>query len=83
MKYYVTEVTRYVEPVNDKTEEYGLYNYEDEVLARATYHSKMGVAMKNSNVQLEIISVMSEQGVMIVNPDVYEKPVVLVNNSEE
>ena len=45
----------------------------------------MGVAMKNSNVQLEIISVMSEQGVMI-NPDVYVKPftpVVVVENSEE
>lgn len=75
MKYYITEITRYVEPVSGKTEVYGLYNYDDERTAKANYYAKMGVAMKNDNCALEILSVMDDRGVMIVNPDVYKKPV--------
>lgn len=79
MKFYVVEITRYVEPVNNKKEEYGLYNYDNERTAKSNYYAKMGVAMKNDNVEKEIISVMDDRGVMIVNPDVYEKPVEVVN----
>lgn len=79
MKFYVVEITRYVEPVNNKKEEYGLYNYDNERTAKSNYYAKMGVAMKNDNVEKEIISVMDDRGVMIVNPDVYEKPVVEVS----
>lgn len=81
MKFYVTEITRYVEPVNNKQEEYGLYNYNDERSAKSAYYSKMGVAMKNNNVEREILSVMDDRGVMIVNPDVYEKPVEVQQES--
>lgn len=82
MKFYVTEITRYVEPVNNKQEEYGLYNYDNERSAKSAYYSKMGVAMKNDNVALEIVSVMDDRGVMIVEPDVYQKPVEVVAQTE-
>lgn len=75
MKFYVTEVTRYKEPVNGKTEEYGMYAYDEQRIAISTYHQKMATAMKNNNVILEIVDVKSEQGVMIINPDVYMKAV--------
>lgn len=83
MKFYVTEITRYVEPVSGKTEVYGLYNYDDERTAKANYYAKMGTAMKNDNCALEILSVMNDRGVMIVNPDVYEKPLEPTQAVEE
>jgi hypothetical protein len=74
MKFYVVEVTRYIEPVGGKLEEYGMYSYDDEILAKATYHQKLSSAMKNANVQKEIVSLMDERGVMIINPDVFDRP---------
>lgn len=74
MKYYVSEVTRYFTPVNNKTEELGIYTYEDETLAIATYHQKMATAMKNANCSMELLDVKNEFGVMLVQPDRHEKP---------
>lgn len=72
MRYYVSEVTRYKEPVNGKTETFSMNGYDEERIALSTYHTKMATAMKNDNVILEVVDVKSEQGVMIVNPDVYQ-----------
>ena len=83
MRYYVFEVTRYIEPVNDKTETFSMNGYDEQRLAMSTYHLKMSNAMKNDNCSMEVIGVMSEQGVMIVNPDVYYKPVEPAPEPEE
>lgn len=82
MKYYVSEVTRYKEPVNGKDETFSMNAYDEQRLALATYHQKMSTAMKNDNVILEIVDVKSEQGVMIINPDVYQKPIEPVVTEE-
>ena len=73
MKYYVMEVTRYIEPVNDRQETFSMNGYEEDRLAKSTFHQKMATAMKNDNVSKEIICVMDDRGVMIINPEVYEK----------
>ena len=74
MKYYLVEITRYVEPVSGKTESVGIYTYDSETAARANFHSKMGGAMKNDNYAMELLFVKNEYGVDIA-VERYEKHV--------
>lgn len=83
MRFYVFEVTQYIEPVNGKTETYSFNGFDTERQAKSTYYQKMATAMKNDNVSKEVIGVMDDRGVMIVNPDVYEKPVEPTSEVEE
>lgn len=55
----VIEVTTY----NDGTQTaQGMYAYEDDNLAIANFHSKMGSAMKNAKCQTEMLMVITEEG---------------------
>lgn len=55
----VIEVTTY----NDGTQTaQGIYSYEDDITAIATFHSKMGSAMKSAKVQTEMVMVITDKG---------------------
>ena len=55
MKYYLIEITTYV---NDTPDAKGIYSYDSETDAVANFHSKMGGAMKNSNYASELVRVI-------------------------
>lgn len=71
MVYYLMEVTTYVDKT-PKTK--GVYEYEDEILAIANFHSKMGGAMKNKNYATELVQVVAENGVVVAT-EFFERPV--------
>ena len=52
MKYYLIEVTTYVDETPDAK---GIYSYDTETEAVANYHTKMGGAMKNANYASEYL----------------------------
>ena len=52
MKYYLVEITTYVDETPDSK---GVYEYDNETDAIATFHSKMGGAMKNENYASEYL----------------------------
>lgn len=52
MKYYLMEITTYVDGTADSK---GIYEYADKDLAIANFHSKMGGAMKNENYASEYL----------------------------
>ena len=68
MRFYLVEVTQYLEPVNDRTETFSMNGYDEERLAKSYFHLKMSTAMRNDNVKKEICA----RGVMIIEPEVYE-----------
>lgn len=55
----VIEVTTYNDGTNTSQ---GMYPYEDDNLAIANFHSKMGSAMKNAKCQTEMLMVITEEG---------------------
>ena len=61
-KYYVIEITKYADGTADSK---AIYTYDDEVEAVATFHQKMGGAMKNANYSFELVQVINEYGVTI------------------
>ena len=61
-KYYVIEVTKYADETADSK---SIYTYDDETEAVATFHQKMGGAMKNANYAFELVQVINEYGVVI------------------
>lgn len=61
-KYYVIEVTKYADGTADSK---SIYIYDDEVSAVATFHQKMGGAMKNANYAFELVQVINDYGVVI------------------
>ena len=61
-KYYVIEITKYVDGAADSK---AIYAYDDETEAVATFHQKMGGAMKNANFAFELVQVINEYGVVI------------------
>ena len=84
MKYYLIEITTYVDDTPDSK---GVYEYDDKDLAIANFHSKMGGAMKNDNYASELVQVISGSGQVIkteywVRP-VEVKPVVPEETTEE
>lgn len=84
MKYYLIEITTYVDDTPDSK---GVYEYDDKDLAIANFHSKMGGAMKNDNYASELVQVISGSGQVVkteywVRP-VEVKPVVPEETTEE
>lgn len=61
-KYYVIEITKYADGTADSK---SIYAYDDETEAVATFHSKMGGAMKNANYAFELVQVINDYGVVI------------------
>ncbi len=59
MKYYVIEIVTYNNGNNDSK---GIYEYDSKQDAIATFHSKMGGAMKNSTYATELLFAISEEG---------------------
>lgn len=59
MKYYLTEITTYVDGTKDS---YGVYAFEDKTAAIAMFHQKMAGAMKNANYASELLCVMDSDG---------------------
>ena len=61
-KYYVIEVTKYADGTADSK---AIYTYDDEDSAVATFHLKMGGAIKNTNYAFELVQVINDYGVVI------------------
>ena len=70
MKYYLIEVTTYVDGTPTAKAIYGAYSEKDAV---ANFHSKLGGAMKNDNYATELVMVVSEQGA-VIKSEYYVKP---------
>lgn len=71
MKYYVIEITTYN---NGTADSKGIYEYESKQDAIATFHSKMGSAMKTATYATELLLVISEEG-STVRMERFERPV--------
>lgn len=69
--FYVMEISRYVD--GSPTSK-GIYTYDNEIDAMATFHSKLGGAMKNSNYAFELVHVVNDYGVVIAS-EYFERPV--------
>lgn len=61
-KYLVIEYTKYVDGTPDGK---AIYSYNTELEALATFHSKMGGAIKNANYAFELVQIINEYGVVI------------------
>ena len=62
MGFYVIEIANY----NDGTaESKGMYGYATQEEAVATFHSKMGGAMKNDKYESELVMVINADGAVI------------------
>lgn len=79
MKYYVIEITTYN---NGTADSKGIYEYESKQDAIATFHSKMGGAMKNTTYATELLLVVSEEG-STVRMERFERPVEEEEETEE
>lgn len=71
MKYYVIEIAEGDSQIKGK----GIYEYDNEQLAVATFHSKLGVAMKSPLYTSDLLVVMDEQG-SILRIERYVAPVL-------
>lgn len=71
MKYYLLEITNYVDGT---AESKGVYTYDSKDLAIANFHSKMGGAMKNENYLSELVCVYASEG-QSVKREYYEKAI--------
>lgn len=58
MKYYVIEISTGDEKIAGK----GVYEYEDKNAAIASFHSKIGTAMKSSMYTTHLIMVVDQYG---------------------
>lgn len=59
--FYLFEITTYT---TDKPA-YGCYPYDNETSAKATFHTKMGGAMKSANVKTEQLIIVSDDNTVI------------------
>lgn len=69
MKFYVFEVTTYIEPVGGKNEKYAVTPKDDEYQAEILFHDKISAAMKDSNTASSFVFVKSELDVAIPELD--------------
>lgn len=65
MKFYVFEVTTYINPVGDKTEKYAVTPKDDEYQAEILFHDKISAAMKDTNTATSFVFVKSELNVEV------------------
>lgn len=78
MKFYVFEVTNYIEPVGGKSSKFAVTEKENEYEAEITFHDKMSAAMKDSNTKDSFVFVKSALNVEV--PELsrrYVNPVTL------
>lgn len=61
MKYYVIEIATGDEKIKGK----GIYEYATETEAVASFHSKLGTAMKSAMYESELIMVVDSDGKVI------------------
>lgn len=71
MKYYLIEITTYVDETPDAK---GIYSYDTETDAVANFHSKMGGAMKNANYASELVQVISGTG-KVIKTEFWARPI--------
>lgn len=84
MKFYVFEVTTYIEPVNGKSAKYAVNEKEDEYQAEITFHDKMSAAMKDSNTATCFVFVKSELDVAVPELDRrYVNPATISTPTQE
>ena len=69
MKFYVFEVTNYIEPVSGKTSKYAVTEREDEYQAEILFHDKVSAAMKDANTANSFVFVKSELDVAVPELD--------------
>lgn len=69
MKFYVFEVTNYIEPVGGKASKYAVNEKEDEYQAEITFHDKVSAAMKDPNTANSFVFVKSELDVAVPELD--------------
>jgi hypothetical protein len=69
MKYFLIELTTTAEKI-----EKGIYEYDDQTLAIAAFHTKMGGAMKNESYLAETLIVVNEKGEQICY-EYFQRPV--------
>lgn len=58
MKFFVIDIEQYIDDTNSKA----IYEYATADEAVASYHSRMGSAMKNANVKDVLVSVIDSKG---------------------
>lgn len=78
MKYYLIEVTTYVDETPDAK---GIYSYDTETEAVANFHSKMGGAMKNANYASELVQVISGTG-KVIKTEFWARPIEVTPEPE-
>ena len=66
MKFYVFEVTNYIEPVNGKSNKFAVTEKEDEYEAEILFHDKMSTAMKDTNTKDSFVFVKSALNVEVL-----------------
>ncbi len=77
-KYLIIEYTKYIDGTADSK---AIYTFDSENEALATFHSKMGGAMKNVNYAFELLHVINEYGVDIKS-EYFERTVNQTNTEE-
>ena len=72
MKYYLVEITTYMDETTPDAK--GIYSYDSETDAVANFHSKMGGAMKNANYASELVQVISGSG-QVIKTEYWVRPI--------
>lgn len=62
--FYVIEITSYTD--KDKVDK-GIYSYETQLEALASFHKKMGGAMGNETFKTELLTVIDERGATLAH----------------
>ena len=83
MKYYVCEVTRYIEPVSGKTETFSMNARDTAVDAEVLYHEKVAKAMKDKNVSMELCFGINEYGVELEGCKKHYEQIIETPEEEE
>lgn len=73
-KYYVVEITKYVDGTKDA---YGVYAQNSEADALKVFHQKLAGAIANTNYAFELCHIINEYGV-VVKSETFERPVTIV-----
>lgn len=72
MKYYVVEIQTFVDGTKDSV---GIYTFDTKIEAEASFHTRMGGAMKNANVKSENLFVLNSAN-GVERTELYVRPVV-------
>lgn len=78
MKYYLVEISEGDAKIKGKS----IYEYDTKNEAIATFHSKLGTAMKSDLYTRELVMVIDSFG-NVIKKEVYEKPVPVEEATED